>query len=80
MNLSLSPQGVWQRLSLLACVTAHLIPCMHELCLLFQDHRGNAGVPVSHVNNEFLIEAPHEILISGILAHQGEIQNQIRGS
>lgn len=43
-------------------------------------HRGKTGVPVSHVNNEFLIWAPHEILISGILAHQGEIQNQIRGS
>lgn len=80
MNLSWRPHGVWQRLALLARGSAYLIACMHEFRLLPQDHRGNAGVPVSHVNNEFLIEAPHEILISGILAHQGEIQNQIRGS
>lgn len=44
---------------------------MHEVCLLLLKHRAKACAPVFHVNNEFLIWAPHEILISGILAHRG---------
>lgn len=71
MNLSWSPQGHVAK-SIFACMCAcPLILCIHEFCLLLLEHRGKATVPIFHVNNEFLIWAPHEILISGILAHRG---------
>lgn len=73
MSLSPSPRGDERGVHLYNA-------CMSIFLPLLPEHRGKMGVPVSHVNNEFLIRAPHEILISGILAHQGETQNQIRGS
>lgn len=43
----------------------------HASVLRAPQDRGGTGHAPSRVNNEFLIEAPHEILISGILAHRG---------
>lgn len=61
-------------------VCCPLILLMHGFCLLSLEHRGKAVVPVFHVNNEFLIWAPHEILISGILAHRGRDKIKSGGS
>lgn len=61
MNLCGSPRGAQRRRSLLAPESARLHCAAAEFCPPHRPpfsagaHRGKTGVPVSHVNNEFLI-------------------------